>query len=176
MKIRDLQVPLPRPQQVLVPCRHAIRPELCRHSCSMGSVSGNPKAPVCPVLSLQVKSSPSGLRSCGFRGGERVMGYSRLGSHAEYVVVDERLVALIPETLGFEQAAAFPVASMTAYHGLVTLAGVQNGDRLLVHARGWWCWNSYRPAGQTSRSRGLCNRRLCREVACCRESRSASSH
>jgi NADPH:quinone reductase-like Zn-dependent oxidoreductase len=62
------------------------------------------------------------------------MGYSKSGCHAQYVAVDERLCGVLPASMTFEEAAAFPVASMTAYHALVRLAGIRRGERLLIHA------------------------------------------
>ena len=40
----------------------------------------------------------------------------------------------MPEGWSFAQAAAVPVVFLTAYYGLVDLAGLQPGERLLVHA------------------------------------------
>jgi NADPH:quinone reductase-like Zn-dependent oxidoreductase/surfactin synthase thioesterase subunit/NAD(P)-dependent dehydrogenase (short-subunit alcohol dehydrogenase family)/aryl carrier-like protein len=40
----------------------------------------------------------------------------------------------IPDTLSTEQAATLPMAYLTAYYGLVTLARVRAGERVLVHA------------------------------------------
>ncbi|MFX9893331.1 zinc-binding alcohol dehydrogenase family protein, partial [Acinetobacter baumannii] len=38
----------------------------------------------------------------------------RQGSNAEYQLVDERLVARMPDSLGFAQAAALPLTALTA--------------------------------------------------------------
>ncbi|WP_143659620.1 SDR family NAD(P)-dependent oxidoreductase, partial [Streptomyces sp. MP131-18] len=65
--------------------------------------------------------------------GDRVMGLlpAGLGSHA---VADQRLLAHVPETWTFEQAASVPVAFLTACYGLADLADLQAGERVLVHA------------------------------------------
>jgi polyketide synthase 12 len=64
--------------------------------------------------------------------GDRVMGlFPGLGPVA---VADRRAVVRIPEDWSFAQAAAVPAVFLTAYYGLVELAAVQPGERVLVHA------------------------------------------
>ncbi|WP_446750667.1 type I polyketide synthase [Streptomyces sp. WZ-12] len=65
--------------------------------------------------------------------GDRVLGLAR-GSLGPVAVADHRMLARIPEGWSFDRAASVPVAFLTAYYGLVDLAGVQPGDRVLVHA------------------------------------------
>jgi NADPH2:quinone reductase len=55
------------------------------------------------------------------------------GSLAEYAVVDADLVALKPTTLSMREAAALPLAFITAWEGLVDRAHLQAGQSLLVH-------------------------------------------
>jgi len=43
----------------------------------------------------------------------------RNGSHAEYTLVDQRIVALKPKTLNWEQAASMPLVTLTAWEGLL---------------------------------------------------------
>jgi NADPH:quinone reductase-like Zn-dependent oxidoreductase len=65
-----------------------------------------------------------------------IMGETRDGGYAPWVVVPERLILALPEGLSFEDGAAFPLAFLTAWHMLVARAEVQPGDRVLVHAAG----------------------------------------
>ncbi|HEV2583525.1 MAG TPA: zinc-binding dehydrogenase, partial [Ktedonobacteraceae bacterium] len=58
------------------------------------------------------------------------------GAQAEYVVAHEGLLVAIPDNLDFEQAAGVPEAFMTAHDALFTQAGLQMGERVLVHAVG----------------------------------------
>ncbi|MEJ3750348.1 SDR family NAD(P)-dependent oxidoreductase, partial [Actinomycetes bacterium KLBMP 9797] len=66
--------------------------------------------------------------------GDRVMGMVTSGGFGPVAITDARLVARIPPGWSYERAAAVPVAFLTAYYGLVDLAGVQAGERVLVHA------------------------------------------
>ena len=70
------------------------------------------------------------------RVGDRVFGIVGGGGQAEYVVTHERLAVPIPANLSFEEAAAVPEAFITAHDALATQAGLQPGERVLVHAAG----------------------------------------
>jgi NADPH:quinone reductase-like Zn-dependent oxidoreductase/acyl carrier protein len=65
--------------------------------------------------------------------GDRVMGAidEAFGSSA---VADRRLVAAIPASWTFRQAAAMPAAFLTAYTALVDVANLEAGQRVLIHA------------------------------------------
>ncbi|MFY1636764.1 type I polyketide synthase [Solwaraspora sp. WMMB335] len=65
--------------------------------------------------------------------GDRVFGLvtDALGPVA---IADRRTVVPMPAGWSFAQGAAIPVVYLTAYYGLVDLAGLQAGERLLVHA------------------------------------------
>lgn len=68
--------------------------------------------------------------------GNRVMGIVGGGGHAEYVVVHEREALRVPQTLGWEEAAAIPEAFLTAYDALFRQLDLKVGERLLIHAVG----------------------------------------
>ena len=58
------------------------------------------------------------------------------GGYAEYVKVPARNVFPIPGTLTFEQAAAFPLVSVTAWHMLFSLADLRLGEDVLIMGAG----------------------------------------
>ncbi|MFD7903693.1 NADP-dependent oxidoreductase [Kitasatospora sp. NPDC059747] len=72
-----------------------------------------------------------------YRVGEEVYGmpfFPRAATgYAEYVAAPSRQLARKPATLDHVQAAALPLAALTAWQGLVDLAGVTKGQRVLVH-------------------------------------------
>ena len=75
----------------------------------------------------------------GVKVGDEVFGYVRrddvaFGTTAELVPAPERTVAHKPAGLSFEEAAALPLAGMTAYQCLVEALDVQPGERVLIHA------------------------------------------
>lgn len=58
------------------------------------------------------------------------------GGNAEYIVVPERNLLPKPENLSFNEAAAFPLVFLTAWHMLISLGKVKENDRVLVHGAG----------------------------------------
>jgi NADPH2:quinone reductase len=70
------------------------------------------------------------------KAGQRVFGVTAGGAQAEYVVVPESHLALIPDSLDFAEAAAVPEVFITAHDALFTQARFQSGERVLVHAVG----------------------------------------
>lgn len=75
----------------------------------------------------------------GLRPGDEVWGYVRrddvgYGTAAELVPAPERTVSRKPESLSFEEAAAVPLAGLTAWQLLTEALAVKPGDRVLVHA------------------------------------------
>jgi NADPH:quinone reductase-like Zn-dependent oxidoreductase len=65
-----------------------------------------------------------------------LLGARMHGGYAEYVKVPYRNALPIPENITFEQAAAFPLVSVTASHMLFALAGLQPGETVLVMGAG----------------------------------------
>ncbi|MEY9969374.1 acyl transferase domain-containing protein/NADPH:quinone reductase-like Zn-dependent oxidoreductase/acyl carrier protein [Streptacidiphilus sp. MAP12-16] len=65
--------------------------------------------------------------------GDRVLGMLS-GGFAPVTVTDRRMVTRMPDNWTFAQAASVPVVFLTAYYSLVDLAGMQQGESLLVHA------------------------------------------
>ncbi|MDF0644010.1 MAG: zinc-binding dehydrogenase [Nitrospira sp.] len=65
-----------------------------------------------------------------------LIGAMAHGGYAEYVKVPIRNVLPIPGNLSFEQAAAFPLVSVTASHMLFSLAQLQLGETVLVMGAG----------------------------------------
>src|SRR5262245_35984531 len=68
-----------------------------------------------------------------FKPGDEVFGGSS-GAFAEYVCLPEdKALVLKPANLSFEQAAAVPVAALTALQGLRDKGQIQPGQRVLIN-------------------------------------------
>jgi NADPH:quinone reductase-like Zn-dependent oxidoreductase len=65
-----------------------------------------------------------------------VLGYQSDGGYAELVAVPAANLIALPEGLDFVTAAAFPLAFLTAWHMLITKAGLTERDSVLVLAAG----------------------------------------
>jgi len=68
-----------------------------------------------------------------FRPGDEVFGASVGGTFAEYVCADQKKLARKPANITFEQAAAVPVAGITALQGLRDIGKVQPGQKVLIN-------------------------------------------
>ncbi|MEU0812583.1 SDR family NAD(P)-dependent oxidoreductase, partial [Streptomyces sp. NPDC005970] len=75
----------------------------------------------------------TGPEVTGLRVGDRVLGAVQ-GGIGPSVVVDQNELVPIPEGWRFEDAASVTIAFLTAYYGLVDLAGLAAGESVLVHA------------------------------------------
>ncbi|MEU1669268.1 SDR family NAD(P)-dependent oxidoreductase [Streptomyces sparsogenes] len=65
--------------------------------------------------------------------GDRVMGLFQ-GSFGPIAVADARAVVPVPPDWTDRQAAAVPIAFLTAWYGLIDLAGLRAGESVLIHA------------------------------------------
>lgn len=65
-----------------------------------------------------------------------ILGYRRDGGYAELVSAPAVNVIPKPKDLSWEEAAALPLVTVTAWHMLVTRAAVQPGEDVLIHAAG----------------------------------------
>ena len=71
-----------------------------------------------------------------FQAGDRVFGMPRFpkeaAAYAEYVTSPSRQLARTPESIGDVEAAALPLAGLTAWQALVETADLQPGQRVLI--------------------------------------------
>ena len=78
-----------------------------------------------------------GSRVTRFKPGDEVFGYipsaTGRGTFAEYVCAREKYISLKPANLTFEQAAAVPLAAMTALQGLRDKGNIQPGQKVLIN-------------------------------------------
>lgn len=66
----------------------------------------------------------------------KILGAQVDGGYAEFVAVPGVNAMAMPDTLTFEQAAAFPLVSVTAWHMLFSLAGLKPGETVLIMGAG----------------------------------------
>ncbi|MCR4337634.1 MAG: NADP-dependent oxidoreductase [Candidatus Omnitrophica bacterium] len=72
-----------------------------------------------------------------FQEGDEVYGYCRRpviqkGTYAEYIAIPESYVTQKPRNLSFEEAAAVPLTSLTAYQSVLDAGQLQKGQTLVV--------------------------------------------
>jgi len=73
----------------------------------------------------------------GFRKGDEVYGRpdpTKNGAYAEYIVVKANQISIKPTTIGHTEAAAVPLAGLTAWQGLFDFGLLKEGQKVLIHA------------------------------------------
>jgi putative PIG3 family NAD(P)H quinone oxidoreductase len=86
-----------------------------------------------PGLELAGEVLANGPGATRFQAGDRVMAIVGGGGQAELAVVHERVLMPVPDQLDWPAAGGFPEVFTTAHDALFTQAGLQAGERLLVH-------------------------------------------
>ncbi|WP_063043697.1 NADP-dependent oxidoreductase [Nocardia pseudovaccinii] len=133
----ELPVPTPGPGEILVRVRAAgLNPTDWRHRGASGLFLGEPPFVLGWDVSGEVVATGIGVTL--FEPGDAVFGmlpypYGH-GAFAEYVVGPARAFAPKPVNLDHIQAAAIPLAALTAWQALVDTAKLQAGQRILIHA------------------------------------------
>ena len=62
----------------------------------------------------------------------QLLGETRAGTYAEYVVVPEANLMALPEGFGYREAAAAALVFQTAWHSLITRGGLRPGEWVLI--------------------------------------------
>lgn len=130
--LTDLPVPMPGAGEVRVRVRAAAInfPDLLMTG---GGYQLKPDLPFISGLEFSGEVDAVGEGVPDWAAGDAVVGGNRFGAMAEYVVVPRSALRPKPETLSWEEAAAYPVAYLTAYVALVRCARVEPGEWVLVH-------------------------------------------
>ena len=98
-----------------------------------GDYLGGPRPPFRPGMEAAGVVEEVGPASGDLEVGMRVAVVAAYGLQATHVVVPAATCVRLPDDLSWEQAAALPVAYLTAYHSLVTVARAQPGEVVLIH-------------------------------------------
>ncbi len=91
-----------------------------------------------PILGLEVAGTIDALGPgvSGYEVGERVMSLVGGGGYAEYALAYASHVMKVPERLDLLQAACVCETYITAYLNIFMLAGLKDGETVLVHGGG----------------------------------------
>ena len=136
LEIQEVETPAPVADLVRVRVRAAgiNRADLLQRAGGYPAPAGSPSD--IPGLEFAGEVDAVGPLVSAWKPGQRVMGLAGGGAQAEYILVHEGMLVEIPPNLSFEQAAGIPEVFMTAHDALFTQAGLQLGERVLIHAAG----------------------------------------
>ena len=98
-----------------------------------GLYGTNPDFPFTPGYEVSGIITEIGDNVENLKIGDRVIAMTGFGGYAEEVIIGSNRIIPIPNNMSFDQAAAMPVTYGTAYHMLVHLGGIKEGDSILIH-------------------------------------------
>ena len=144
LQLKDVAKPAPKDDEVLVKVHaasvNAADLETLRGEFIVRMVS--PRRPMYKILGSDVAGTVEavGVKVKGFHPGNEVWGDLSfphgLGVFAEYVSVSEKALAPKPDSMTFEQAAAYPQAAMVALQSLRDKGGIKPGQKVLINGAG----------------------------------------
>ena len=133
LQLQERPLPQPGEDDVLVRMK-AIGLNFADLIARMGYYPGIPRPPFIPGLEVSGVIERVGKNVKTRKPGDRVMAFTRQGAYAEVICVRAEQTERLPRRMTFEEGAAIGVTYLSAYHGLITLAHIRRGERLLQHA------------------------------------------
>jgi len=145
MRLRDVPVPDPQAREILIRVGYAgVNPADSKaragHSARGGYRYREVEFPFVTGMDAAGVVERTGPNVSEFRQGDRVITWSAAdgktwGSYAEFIRVPSRNVSPMPKSLNFAQAAAVPIASLTAFQALfhAEKGGMLPGQKVLIH-------------------------------------------
>lgn len=132
----ELPVPLLHPHEVLVET-HAVSINAVDWKIRAGYMKDKLAYDFPLILGLDIAGTVKkiGTEVTRFKIGDAVLGKKNLadnGCYAEFVAINEQLLVLKPENISFEEAAALPLAGITAWQALTDFAKLKAGETVLI--------------------------------------------
>lgn len=97
---------------------------------------GGDRTPTIPGHELAGVVTALGYGTTGFSVGQRVFGLAdwyRNGTLAEYIAIEARNLALLPDEVDFSVGASLPISGLTAWQGLFLHGRLHAGQTVLAH-------------------------------------------
>jgi NADPH:quinone reductase-like Zn-dependent oxidoreductase len=130
-------VPVPAPGEVLVAvAAAAITFAELTWDLSWTTRDGRDRTPVIPAHELSGVVAETGDGVAGLAAGDEVFGlasFDRDGAAAGFTAIPAADLAARPRSLSHAETATLPLAALTAWQALTDYAGMQAGERVLVH-------------------------------------------
>ncbi len=139
LRLADVEKPMPSDSQVLVKVHAASANPLDWHRMRGAPVLVRLSEGLLKPKTIQLGADIAGIvEAVGrnvtqFRPGDTVFGGCDVGGFAEYVCVSEKALVQKPTGITFEQAAAIPVAALTALQALRNKGQLQPGQTVLIN-------------------------------------------
>jgi NADPH:quinone reductase-like Zn-dependent oxidoreductase len=144
LRCEELEKPTPKDNEVLIKvCAASVNPldsHLMRGKPYVARLIFGLRRPriMRPGVDVAGRVEAVGRNVTSFKPGDEVFGSCR-GAFAEYACASETKLVMKPGKVTFEQAAAAPVAALTALQGLRDKGKLQPSQKLLVHGAAGGC-------------------------------------
>ncbi len=139
LELQDIATPTPTDEQVLIKVEASSLNIYDHHMISgtpamVRAIAGlrSPKNPI-PGADVAGTVVAVGNDITQWQVGDEVFGDIGAGAFAEYAVAKEKAIARKPEGVSFTEAAAVPMAALTALQGLRDIAGLQPGQKVIIN-------------------------------------------
>ena len=139
LQITDIEKPVPKENEVLIKIKFAgINPVDTKVRAGTSGMSKNLQLPAILGWDVSGTIESVGKNVSNFKIGDEVfgcIGFPGLGkTYAEFSVADPKLVTKKPSNVSFEEAAAVPLAGLTAYQAVNDHLKVSEGQKILIQA------------------------------------------
>jgi NADPH:quinone reductase-like Zn-dependent oxidoreductase len=133
LKIQEVPRPMPGPGLLLVAVKAAgLNPSDAKNVLGMMHQTKAPRIPgrdFAGIVAIGTDTYPIGSEVFGSGG---TLGLTHDGSHAEYIEVPVEAVQPKPRALTFEQAASVGIPYLTAWHAIIDVACLKEGETILI--------------------------------------------
>jgi NADPH2:quinone reductase len=133
LKIQEVPRPVPGPGSLVVAVKAAgLNPSDAKNVLGKMHQTKAPRIPgrdFAGIVAVGTETFPAGMEVFG-AGGD--LGFARDGSHAEYVEVPVEAVQPKPRGLTYEQAATVGIPYLTAWHSIIDVAALKEGEMVLI--------------------------------------------
>jgi len=137
LKYQDAPQPGPKADEILVRViAAAVNPVDTYVRQGMFAKRGMDNRPAILGYDIAGIVNETGANARRFKKGDAVYCYlsvMRGGGYAEFAVAKESETALKPKNIGFDEAAAVPLAATTAWQALIDSAKIEKGQTVLIH-------------------------------------------
>jgi NADPH:quinone reductase-like Zn-dependent oxidoreductase len=139
LEMVTMEKPVPKDDEVLIKVKFAgINPVDTKMRAGTSGRSKNLQLPAILGWDVSGVVENTGKNVSDFKAGDEIfgcIGFPGLGkAYAEFAVADSQLLAKKPSNISFEEAAAVPLAGLTAYQAVNEELKVSSGQKVLIQA------------------------------------------
>lgn len=133
LKLVTEELPLPSPNEVTIRVK-AIGLNFADVFMLFGIYSATPKESFVPGLEYSGIIEFVGDNVKNYSPGDKIYGLIKIGAYTDFLNIDAGYIRKLPDNFSFEEGAAFPVNSLTAFYALNILGAAESSQTVLIHS------------------------------------------